>query len=58
MNRGNPTRNVFGWQKPCYLLSDEGYVDSFQEMMDSTPWDNYLPLKSLWLAKVATAIMQ
>ncbi len=38
---GNPTRNVFGWQKPCYLLSDEGYVDSFQEMMDSTPWDKY-----------------
>lgn len=38
---GNPTRNVFGWQKPCYLLSDEGYAESFQEMMDSTPWDQY-----------------
>ncbi|HIL77738.1 MAG: adenosyl-hopene transferase HpnH [Methyloprofundus sp.] len=38
---GNPTRNVLGWQKPCYLLSDEGYVDSFQEMMDTTSWDNY-----------------
>mgnify|MGYP000441526900 FL=1 len=38
---GNPTRNVFGWQKPCYLLADEGYVDSFQEMMESTPWDQY-----------------
>jgi len=38
---GNPTRNVFGWQKPCYLLSDEGYSDSFQEMMNSTPWDKY-----------------
>ena len=24
-----------------YLLADEGYVDSFQEMMDTTPWDNY-----------------
>ena len=23
--RGNPTRNVFGWQKPCYLMSD-GYA--------------------------------
>ncbi len=38
---GNPTRNVFGWQKPCYLLADEGYVDSFQELLDTTPWENY-----------------
>jgi len=38
---GNPTLSVFGWQKPCYLLSDEGYVDSFQELMDTTPWDKY-----------------
>lgn len=38
---GNPTRNVFGWQKPCYLLADEGYVDTFQELLDSTPWDKY-----------------
>ncbi len=38
---GNPTRNVFGWQKPCYLLSDEGYVDSFAELMSTTPWDKY-----------------
>ncbi len=38
---GNPTRNVFGWQKPCYLLSDEGYVDSFQELLDETPWEKY-----------------
>jgi hopanoid biosynthesis associated radical SAM protein HpnH len=37
---GNPTRNVFGWQKPCYLLG-EGYVDSFKELMESTEWDNY-----------------
>ena len=29
---GNPTRNVFGWQKPCYLLG-EGYVDTFKELM-------------------------
>jgi hypothetical protein len=26
---GNPTRTVFGWQKPCYLLG-EGYVDTFR----------------------------
>ena len=38
---GNPTRNVFGWQKPCYLLSDEGYVKTFQELLDTTPWEKY-----------------
>ncbi len=38
---GNPTRNVFGWQKPCYLLVDEGYADSFQSLMDDTDWDRY-----------------
>ncbi len=37
---GNPTRNIFGWQKPCYLLS-EGYATSFRELMDETPWDQY-----------------
>ena len=38
---GNPTRNVFGWQKPCYLLDDEGNVDTFQELLDTTPWEKY-----------------
>jgi len=38
---GNPTLSVFGWQKPCYLLADEGYVDSFQELLDTTPWEKY-----------------
>ncbi len=37
----NPTRNIFGWQKPCYLLSDEGYADSYQALMDETPWEHY-----------------
>ncbi|PIW27434.1 MAG: hopanoid biosynthesis associated radical SAM protein HpnH [Rhodospirillales bacterium CG15_BIG_FIL_POST_REV_8_21_14_020_66_15] len=37
---GNPTRNIFGWQKPCYLLN-EGYADSFRELMDGTEWDKY-----------------
>ncbi len=37
---GNPTRNVFGWQKPCYLLS-EGYTQSFRALMDETDWDAY-----------------
>lgn len=37
---GNPTRTVFGWQKPCYLLG-EGYTKTFRELMDDTAWDNY-----------------
>ncbi|MEM8646993.1 MAG: adenosyl-hopene transferase HpnH, partial [Pseudomonadota bacterium] len=37
---GNPTRNVFGWQKPCYLVG-EGYVQSFKELMETTEWDSY-----------------
>ncbi len=37
---GNPTRNVFGWQRPCYLLG-EGYARSFRELMDETDWDAY-----------------
>ena len=36
----NPTRNVFGWQKPCYLLG-EGFVGSFKELMETTAWDSY-----------------
>ncbi|MBT5110731.1 MAG: adenosyl-hopene transferase HpnH [Rhodospirillaceae bacterium] len=37
---GNPTRNVFGWQRPCYLLA-EGYAESFGALMDETKWDDY-----------------
>ena len=37
---GNPTRNIFGWQKPCYLLG-EGYVKTFDELMNNTEWDKY-----------------
>jgi hopanoid biosynthesis associated radical SAM protein HpnH len=37
---GNPTRTVFGWQRPCYLLG-EGYADSFKELMEATDWDSY-----------------
>jgi len=37
---GNPTYNIFGWQKPCYLLQ-EGYVPTFQQLLDSTSWDDY-----------------
>ena len=37
----NPTYNVFGWQKPCYLLVDEGYASSYAELMAETDWDSY-----------------
>lgn len=36
----NPTRNVFGWQRPCYLLN-EGYAQSFKELMETTDWPSY-----------------
>ncbi len=37
---GMPTRNVFGWQKPCYLLG-EGYAKSYKELMETTEWEKY-----------------
>ena len=37
---GSPTYNVFGWQKPCYLM-DEGYVASYRELVDTTDWSKY-----------------
>ena len=37
---GNPTRNIFGWQKPCYLIN-EGYEKSFAGLMANTDWDGF-----------------
>lgn len=37
---GSPAYNIFGWQKPCYLLQD-GYAESFQELMETTKWEEY-----------------
>lgn len=37
---GNPTRNIFGWQRPCYLLG-EGFSPSFKDLMETTDWDRY-----------------
>jgi len=37
---GMPARNVFGWQRPCYLLG-EGYTKTFKELMETTDWDSY-----------------
>jgi hopanoid biosynthesis associated radical SAM protein HpnH len=37
---GMPTYNIFGWQKPCYLLQD-GYADTFEELLRETEWERY-----------------
>jgi hopanoid biosynthesis associated radical SAM protein HpnH len=37
---GMPTYNIFGWQKPCYLLQD-GYAETFAELLSTTNWSNY-----------------
>ena len=37
---GNPNYNVFGWQKPCYLLN-EGYAETFSELLETTKWEDY-----------------
>jgi hypothetical protein len=37
---GNPTYSLFGWQKPCYLVN-EGYADTFDELMNDTDWPQY-----------------
>ena len=36
-----PTYNIFGWQRPCYLLTGEGYATSFRSLMEETDWDHY-----------------
>jgi hopanoid biosynthesis associated radical SAM protein HpnH len=37
---GMPAYNLFGWQKPCYLLQD-GYCSSFSELLEQTAWEKY-----------------
>jgi len=36
-----PTYNLFGWQRPCYLLTDEGYAPTFKSLMEDTDWQKY-----------------
>jgi len=36
-----PTYNLFGWQRPCYLLTDEGYAPTFKSLMEDTDWEKY-----------------
>jgi len=35
-----PSYSLKGWQKPCYLMSD-GYVDTYDELIETTDWDSY-----------------
>ena len=37
---GIPSYSVFGWQKPCYLMSD-GYCETYAELIETTEWDRY-----------------
>ena len=37
---GNPTRNIFGWQKPCYLIND-GYEETYHGLIQNTDWSRY-----------------
>jgi hopanoid biosynthesis associated radical SAM protein HpnH len=35
-----PNYSLFGWQRPCYLMSD-GYVPTYRELIEDTDWDKY-----------------
>ncbi len=38
---GNPLRNVFGWQKPCYMMAEAGYAASYRELLETTDWPSF-----------------
>ena len=35
-----PSYSLFGWQRPCYLMSD-GYAKTYQELVEETDWSKY-----------------
>jgi hopanoid biosynthesis associated radical SAM protein HpnH len=37
---GIPSYSLLGWQRPCYLL-DDGYAQTYQELIETTDWDAY-----------------
>ena len=37
---GIPSYSLFGWQRPCYLMSD-GYAASYRELVETTDWSSY-----------------
>jgi hopanoid biosynthesis associated radical SAM protein HpnH len=37
---GIPSYSLFGWQRPCYLMSD-GYAETYRELIETTDWEAY-----------------
>jgi hopanoid biosynthesis associated radical SAM protein HpnH len=37
---GIPSYSLFGWQRPCYLMSD-GYAKTYKELIETTDWSKY-----------------
>ena len=37
---GIPSYSLFGWQRPCYLMSD-GYTETYKELLETTEWSKY-----------------
>jgi hopanoid biosynthesis associated radical SAM protein HpnH len=37
---GIPSYSIFGWQRPCYLMSD-GYATTYKELVETTDWSKY-----------------
>ena len=37
---GIPSYSLFGWQRPCYLMSD-GYAQTYRELLEGTDWESY-----------------
>lgn len=35
-----PSYSLFGWQRPCYLMSD-GYAATYRELVEDTDWSQY-----------------
>jgi hopanoid biosynthesis associated radical SAM protein HpnH len=38
---GIPSYSVLGWQRPCYLMSDEPYAATYKELVEETDWSKY-----------------
>ncbi|HEV2261499.1 MAG TPA: adenosyl-hopene transferase HpnH [Candidatus Rubrimentiphilum sp.] len=38
---GIPSYSIFGWQRPCYLMSDAPYAQSYKELIEETDWSLY-----------------
>jgi len=38
---GIPCYTVFGWQRPCYLMSADGYAKTYKELLEETDWEKY-----------------